>query len=245
MKRCTALAAALVLSACGGGGGDGTTTPTNTTPTVTTAVSAEGFWTGTSSTGAQVQLAVLEDGTTWGFYTINGALAGALYGNSNVSGTTLNGSGLDIYGGAIHPGTFTGTVATKNSLNATLSSGVTFPGRYSTAYDQAALLTNLAGTYAGQGLTGATSAISIPVTISVGGAISATLPGCSISGTATPRATGKNIFNVQTTFVGNTCPLGNGTVTNGIAFYDVTSRQVIVMAMNGSKTDGFMYAGVR
>lgn len=243
MKRLTAMAAALVLSACGGGGGDGTTT---TTPPATSAVSAEGFWTGTSSKGAQVQVAVLEDGTAWGFYTVSGALAGALYGSSSsVVGTTLSGSGLDIYGGAIHPVTFTGTVATKSTLNVTLSSGSTFAGRYSTAYDQAALLSSLAGTYAGWGLTGATAARSVPVTISAGGAISATDAGCAISGTATPRATGKNIFNIQATFTGSTCTLGNGTVTSGIAFYDTATRQLIVMAMNSSKTDGFMYAGVR
>ncbi len=237
MKRLTALAAAMIFSACGGGGSSDTA--------VTTAASAEGFWTGTSSNAARVQLAILEDGTTWGFYTIGGTLAGALYGSTKVNGTSFSGSGIDIYSATIHPGTYSGTVAAKSTINATLSSGVTFTGNYSAAYDQAALLTNLAGTYVGYGLTGATAARSVPVAISAGGNISATDAGCSLTGTASPRATGKNVFNVQITFAGATCLLGNGSVTNGIAFYDITSRQLIVMAMNASKTDGFIYAGVR
>lgn len=244
MKRFTALAAAAVLTACGGGGSDGTST---TTPTPV-AVTAEGFWSGNASTGPQVQLAILENGETWGFYTVQGALAGALYGNTTSNGTTVSGSGLDFYGGTINPGSYSGTFSAKNSINLSLSSGTsraTFAGKYSTAYDQPALLTNLAGTYTGYGLTGKTSSQAVTVTIGSNGGISAGNTSCSASGTATPRASGKNIFDIKMTFTGTSCALGNGAVTNGMAYYDTSTKQVVVLALNSSKTDGFIYAGVR
>lgn len=244
MKRFAALAAAAVLTACGGGGSDDTST-TTPTPVV---VTAEGFWIGSASTGPQVQLAILENGETWGFYTVQGSLIGALYGNTTSSGTTVTGSGLDFYGGSANPGSYSGTFSAKNSISLALGSGTskaTFTGKYSTAYDQPASLVNLAGTYAGYGLTGKTSAQAISVTISSNGNISAGNTSCSASGTATPRASGKNIFDIKMTFAGNLCALGNGAVTNGIAYYETSTKQVAVLALNSSKTDGFIYAGVR
>ena len=239
MKRLTALAAAAVLTACGGGGSDGTST---TTPTPV-AATAEGFWSGTASTGPQVQLAILENGETWGFYTVQGSLAGALYGNTTSNGTSVSGSGLDFYGGTVKAGNYSGSFSAKNTINLTLASGTstsTFAGKYSTAYDQPASLANLAGTFAGYGLTGKTSTQAISVTISSSGNISAGNSSCSASGTATPRASGKNIFDIKMTFAGNLCALGNGAVTNGIAYYDTSTKQVVVLALNASKTDGFI-----
>lgn len=244
MKRLTALAAAAVLTACGGGGSDDTSTTTPTPATLT----AEGFWIGTASTGPQVQLAVLENGETWGFYTSQGSLIGALYGNTSSSGTSASGSGLDFYNGTANAGTYSGTFSAKNTLNLSLRSGTstsTFAGKYSTAYDQPASLANLAGTYAGYGLTGKTSAQAVSVTISSNGSISAGNTSCSASGTALPRASGKNIFDIKMTFAGNFCALGNGAVTNGIAYFDTSTKQVAVLALNSAKNDGFIYAGVR
>ena len=106
-------------------------------------------------------------------------------------------------------------------------------------------MANLADTYTGYGLTGKISAQAIPVTIGSSGSISAGNSSCSASGTATPRASGKNIFDIKMTFAGNFCALGNGAVTNGIAYYDISTKQVAVLALNSSKTDGFIYAGVR
>jgi hypothetical protein len=212
MKRLTALAAAAALTACGGGGSDETST---TTP-APVALTAEGFWTGTASTGPQVQLVILENGESWGFYTSQGSLIGALYGNTNSSGTSVSGSGLDFYNGTANAGTYSGIFSAKNTLNLSLRSGTststsTFAGKYSAAYDQPALLSNLAGTYAGYALT----------------------------------ASGKNIFDIRLTYTGSFCALGNGTVTNGIAYFDTSTKQVAVLALNASKTDGFVYAGVR
>lgn len=47
------------------------------------------------------------------------------------------------------------------------------------------------------------------------------------------------------TFLGSTCALGNGATTQGVAYYDSATGQILVMAMNSSKTDGFIYIGAK
>lgn len=61
----------------------------------------------------------------------------------------------------------------------------------------------------------------------------------------TPRASGKNIYNLQLTFTGNYCALGNGTTVNGVATYDSVSRQLVAMGLNNAKSDGLIYIGTR
>lgn len=75
--------------------------------------------------------------------------------------------------------------------------------------------------------------------------LSSTGNGCSAAGTAVPRPSGKNIFNITITFTGTNCALGNGAVTTGVAYYDAVNRQVLVMALNSAKTDGFIYVGTK
>lgn len=236
IKMIAALSMAASLVACGGGGDSGP-------PAASVTSSAEGFWTGTSSNGKQVAAVILENGETWGVYSSGGVLAGAIYGNINSSDNTISGSGLDFYNGTSHAGTLSGNVAPKSSINLTSSSGVSFSGTYSNAYEQAASLTNLAGTYSGYGLSARTSAQYIPVTIASNGTISAGDANCAATGTASPRASGKNVFDIQVNFTGNYCALGNGAVVNGIAYYDASSRSMIAMGLNGNKTDGFIYLG--
>jgi hypothetical protein len=235
--RCFALAAAVLLTACGGGGGGGV-------PVVN--ASAEGFWQGRSSAGYDVSLAVLENGETWGFYTTGNLLAGALYGQTTTSGNSLNGAGSDfnIALRTVTSGTYAGSVSPRSSLSVTTSGGGAFTGTYSASYDQPASLATAAGVFSGFGLTGRTASQAINATLMVDGTI--TVPstgGCGASGRATPRSTGKNIFDVSVIFTGATCALGNGATTTGIAYYDAPTRQLLVMAMNAAKSDGFIYIG--
>ena len=239
MKKILTIGIASILTACGGGGGGGSTAPS--APPVT----AEGFWEGTASTGTSVALAVLEDGETWGVYTSGNSIAGALYGQTTSSGTTLTGSGNDfnIAAHSVSSATYNGTFVAKSTIRVA-SGGTTFSGNYAVAYDQPASLTALAGTFTGQGISGNSSAQTIPVTISTTGAITVpTSAGCGASGTASPRATGKNIFDVLVTFNGTSCALGNGTITKGVGYFNATSRTLVVLALNSAKTDGFIYVG--
>ncbi len=242
MKKIAAIGLTAVLAACGGGGDSAPTA----IPTPVPAVTAEGFWEGSPSTGVSVALAVLENGETWGVYTSGSSIVGALYGNTASSGTTLSGSGkeFNLPSRAVTSGTYTGTFAAKSSIILTSSSGSTFSGAYKAAYDQPTSLAAVAGTFAGTGVSGGSSVQSISVTISSSGAI--TVPsslGCSATGTTTLRPSGKNILDVTVTFKGSTCALGDGVSTTGIAYYDATTRRMLVMAMNAAKSDGFIYVG--
>lgn len=233
--RMAAIAASAVLAACGGGGDEGPASPT-----------AEGFWSGSTTTGVGVSLAILENGETWGVYTSGGGIAGALYGNTRSSGSSLNGSGSDfnIPSRTSAPATYSGTFSPKSSISVTTSGGVSFTGTYGTAYDQPASLAAVAGSFSGVGVSGSSPVQGVSVTISPTGAI--TVPaslGCSASGSAVPRSSGKNIFNVSVTFSGSTCALGNGATATGVAYYDAATQDLLVLALNSAKTDGFIYIG--
>lgn len=240
MKQLTALAAALVLSACGGGGGDSAPT-----------ASAEGFWVGTTAKGTTVNLAILENGETWGLYGNASSLTGAVYGITSTSGTSLSGSGygFDFATRTSGSGTYAGSVTTKSSISMSVSDGTTLTGTYDASYDQPASLATVAGTYTGWAVTGGIAPQATTVVVDVNGNISSSFVSgsltCSTSGKATPRASGKNVFNVQLTFTGNYCALGNGTVVNGVATYNAANRQLITMALNSTKSDGLIYLGTR
>jgi hypothetical protein len=211
------------------------------------ASSPEGFWTGLTSNGYTANIAVLENGETWGVYGANGTLYGVLYGVTGSSGNTLSGLGYEFYipSHQVSSTSYSGTFSTKDSISINTPSGVSFNGTYSSKYDQPASLSTLSGSYSGWGVglgvTGTTSAQSASVSISPSGSFASYSPGCNATGTATPRASGKNIFNVSVTFTGAHCALGNGAVTTGIANYDSSTGQLMLMALIGGKTDGFIY----
>jgi hypothetical protein len=239
MKVLVLAALAALVSACGGGGSgpSGAASP---------AVSAEGIWNGSASTGSTVSLVVLESGETWGIYSNSNLVTGALYGNTASSGTTLSGSGKDfnIPTRSITTASYSGTFAAKNNIRVISSNGSSFNGTYSTAYDQPASLAALQGTFVGQGVSGNSTAQPTQVSISASGAITTPASSaCNAAGSVAPRASGKNIFDLSVTFTGPNCALGNGTVTNGIGYYDITSRKLSVLALNPAKSDGFIYIG--
>lgn len=249
MKRTLSIiGAAVVLTACGGGGSDTpTATAPSTNPTITRAT-PEGFWFGRASTGTDVALAILENGETWGLYTAanTNTVLGALYGQTTSSGSSLNGAGNDfnIPSRTVTAGNYTGTFTGGANISVTSSNGSSFSGTYQSDYDVVPSLATVAGTFTGTGVSATTAPQSASVTISSTGVI--TVPaslGCSASGTASPRPSGKNIFDVSVTFSGSSCALGNGGTATGIAYYDTVDRSLTVMALNSGKTDGFIYLG--
>lgn len=241
MKKLLMTSLALVLAACGGGGSD--SPPVANGGTTTTAA---GFWEGTASTGAVVSLAILEDGQTWGIYTSGTQIAGALYGITSASGTALSGSGKDfnIPTRSVTSASYTGSFVANNRISLTSSGGGSLNATYVAAYDQPASLASLAGTFQGTGITGTTNGQAVAITVSATGTI--TVPGtlgCGATGTATPRASGKNIFDISVTFNGANCALGNGAVTTGVGYFNATTRRLSVLALNAAKSDGFIYVG--
>ena len=242
MKMLITVAAVSVLSACGGGGGGGTPDATNT---------AQGIWDGTVTGGFNASVAILENGETWGIYASGNSLVGAVYGQTTSTNTSLTGNVLsfDFVQRLSGTGTYTGNVTPKSTISFVANDGDRFTGSYDAAYDQPASSANLAGSYTGFAVTGTTLNQSLPITISANGVINGTVTSgnlsCAASGTATPRASGKNIFDIRLNFAGGFCDPAVGPTATGIAFYDVTSRQVGVMVLNPAKTDGLVYIGTR
>lgn len=236
--RYSALIAAAVLAACGGGGGGEEGGPP--------ATSAEGFWVGKASTGFDVSLTVLDNGETWGVYSSNGVLYGALHGKTTSSNGMLTGSGheFDFDSGAVTSSSYTGTYTGKTTLNAKLPNGATFAANYASAYDQPASLPTLAGTYTGSGVATGAPVQSMSVTISAAGNVSAPPSlGCSVGGSVSPRAGGKNVFDLRITFTGTTCALGNGATVSGVGYYE--SGKLLAMGLLPSQTAGFIFLGGR
>lgn len=252
MKSLTARACALAaltlcaaLTACGGGGGGGSAT-TPTTPAAPTPT-AEGFWTGTTSTGWLVDLAVLENGETWGLYYVGNVIYGALNGTTTWTASTISGSGSDFYfpTRTVSAGTYTGTYTSKASLRFTTNAGASGTAAYSTLYDTPASLSALAGTYSGSGLTATSPVTPQSITISASGAISGGITGCAVSGLAVPRGSGKGVFNLNVTLAGSLCAAGPNTSLTGIAVYDPSARKLTAMGLTSSKLDGFFFLGTK
>lgn len=240
MFRIAMLATAVALAACGGGGGGAAPAPVAN-------VSAEGIWSGTGSNGVLVSFVILENGETWGFYGTSASINGALFGNTTTNGSSVSvsGSSFDFISRTSSPGSVTGSVVGKATLNVVSNAGTTVNAAYSATYDQAPSLAALAGTYFGQAVTGSIAPQNTSVTISGTGAVSSIAPGCTTSGAVVPRPTGKNIFNISLTSVGLSCALGNGTVVTGVASFNPATRQIIAMALNSAKSDGLVFSGIR
>lgn len=273
LRVATASLFVVALAACGGGGSSATppVTPISTTlpDTAATLSTAEGFWIGSSSTGTEVQLAVFENGEMFGFYTSARSLIGSFYGTTSDSTTTLSGSGYDRNyptGSNTQGITYSGTVSSKNNIKIDVKRSVgvriplfggtvftsnpdadviTFTGDYSATYEQAATLENLAGTYLGFG-NGSSITRPVTVIISTNGSITASYFSCVISGTASPHASGRNAFKVQTTSTGSGCgnPTESAFTATGIAFYEPKNRQFNMMIGN-QPIPHFTYVGLR
>jgi len=270
-----ACAAGLTLAGCGGGGGDGAN------PTAVR-FAAEGFWGGpdvnagwvgqdippwngpkghfwgSPSIRNHMGLVILSSGETWGVYTANDVIVGALHGSAQAGGVGVTigdarffnigypAQGGVSYSGAVAPMSqidITGPDTTGSDITGTKQTQ--FVGTYSTSYDRPASLTQLAGSYSGTGGTtrGNNPGTNYSITISGAGVI--TLPpdavGCSASGTATPH-TDKNVFDIRLQFSGTRCALGNGAQVRGIAVLG-NDGHLLMMGATPNIQDQFIYVG--
>jgi hypothetical protein len=231
LMTCTAA----VLTACGGGGSGSTTVNT-----------AEGLWQGPSSTGANVTVAVLENGEAWGGATLGSTLVSAIAGTASGNGTAFTASGSEFVfsSNSVGTGSYSGTVTQKQRIQATSNNGSTINLAYNPYYDQGVTASEIAGNYTLSGRTALFSITNMSFTIGANGNFTIVDGGCTTTGVATPRASGKAIVNVTATGVGN-CALGNGVVLSGIAVLDksTTPNTLSVIALNSGKTDGLVLLG--
>lgn len=235
MKFLTISCSTALLAACGGGGGGGSTVNT-----------AEGLWQGPSSTGANVTVAILENGEAWGGATIGNSLVSALAGTASGTGTAFTASGSEFVfsNNSVSAGSYSGTVTQKSRIQAVGSSGSSINLAYNNYYDQGVTAAEIAGSYTLSGRTARYAISNLTFTIGSTGSFTIVDNGCTTTGTATPRASGKAIVNVTATGTG-TCALGNGVSLSGIAVLDktVTPNTLYVIALNSGKTDGLILLG--
>ncbi|XYJ88410.1 hypothetical protein AEMCBJ_12965 [Cupriavidus necator] len=254
MWTISALGLAAVLAACGGGGDSGSSSST-TTPSTQPAATAEGLYSGTSSSGYQIAGLVLETGEFYVLYGKGSTIYGVVQGNgtsSNGSFSSSNAFDFFLPNSSRIAATVSATYSAKQSLQGTLTEGgqgITFTSSYQSSYDTPASISAIAGTYSGAAATGSgTSPVSL--TVKSDGTFSGTSPGasgtCGYSGTVTPRATGKNVFNATVTFNGSNCALGTATVS-GYAVSVVSGGVTMLYAVGllPDRSNGFLAIGTK
>lgn len=244
----TLLTAAL-LAGCGGGSGN--SAPVSVVPT-----RAEGAYAGTISNGQEHSSVVLENDDYYAIYgkTLDGVfrISGFLHG----SGTSLNGgfSSADLkdfyYTGVVQTGSLNATYVPGVSFSGTITENGASLGYTGTAinpssynYNTGATLANVVGAWTISDLSGETASLSV----SASGAFTTSSGGCISTGTVTPRASGKNVFDVNVKYGAVPCLLA-GQTAKGIGLEYIIAggkRQLMVALENAARTSGTIYFGLR
>jgi hypothetical protein len=232
------IAAASLLTACGGGGGG-----SNATPVVN--ADPQGFWQGTESNGRAVAALVLETGQYFAVYSTNGSVDGMVEGTLTVSGNSISdNSAIDfVVGAPAVSATVAGTVMTKQLISAKVSEpnqSVSFNGTYNSAYDSPPSSTAGVGTWTGSAAGGSAATT---ITVAADNSFTGTTGLCTFSGSVTPRATGKNVFDGNVTFNNTSCQLGAGTAIGFEAV--IANSQMVAAGVNSSRSAGFVFLGTR
>lgn len=206
MKGMLGLFIAVSLSACGGGGGDNN--GNSRFSANGNSSSPEGVYEGTVSTGSYFNTIILENNL---FYTIYGAISngefrvsGFFTGTGQVSNgtfTAIDVKDFDI-NGLDNIMTLDATYTPGQKFDGSTSNGtstVTFaaipPANTTYDYNAAATLSNITGTWLMTSLT----EDGVTLEIAADGSYTASYLGCEFEGRFTPRASGKNVFNVSVT----------------------------------------------
>lgn len=257
-----AVSASALLAGCGGG--SDSTSPAsndNTTPAAVTAANSQGVYSGTvaGGPGNVFSALLLEDGS---YYALSGTSSGGalsvtdfIQGTGTYSGSTFTSSnGIDFGATTAVAGSLSATVVPATSISGTATasgSGAvrTFNGTYLSNsgynYDTAASLSAIAGSWSLGDLSGG----SVNIAISASGALTGTgSQGCAFTGQVSPRASGKNVFDVTVTTQGAPCALPN-TAFRGIALSYLiagsSTRQLIVAGTDTARAHGTAFFGTR
>lgn len=214
------------------------------------ATSAEGRWTGTTSTGRTVAGLVLEDGSYWLFYLTknNPNILGGLVQGPGTSHSGSFGSSntrdFNLEGAGIRSATMNGSYVPNNSFLGTIAYLKGDTESFSSTYDgdseSAPNLTQVTGTYTGLH----TDNHTVMVTVESAGTLSGdSTDGCTVAGTLSPRGKG-NVFHTSVTFGGDACRQGTETVT-GVTFFDAATNRLYSAALNPARTSGFIFLGTK
>lgn len=224
---------------------------------VSSTQSAEGLWSGSTSSGYEVNSLILENNEFWNivgrtignvFYVVAFDYgAAAINGNSYSTfykEYTANSTALGYSTGTVISNTrISGTVTTVGATTQTSTISMTPAVTSFYNYNKSADINEIVGSWTGTFLSGPTGTIQIA---SNGQFSLKDSTGCNSSGSITPRSSGKNVFNLSTVD-GVGCPRP-GFKTTGIVITYLTNtgkRQVIAGATNESKSGGDAFTSVR
>ncbi len=232
--------------ACGGGysASDVSSLP-QPTPT-----SAQGRWTGTTSTGRTVAGLVLEDSSYWLFYSAKNnpsILAGLVQG----TGTSHSGSfgssntrDFNLEDAGIRSATMNGSYVPNKSFLGTIAYLTGDTESFSSTYDgdseSAPNLTLVTGTYVGLRADNHQVTLIVDAAGTLSGHSS---DGCTVAGPLSPRATG-NVFHTSVTLEGRACSTGNEPLT-GVTFFDAATNQLYIAALNSARTTSYLFLGTK
>lgn len=253
---------AVFFAGCGGGGSVAsgefirTTSTSTSTSSTLSGTTAEGLYAGIASNGRYFNTLVIEDNQ---YYTLYGGLAGDSFDIAGLvmgTGQSANGSftsadlkefpalGLPLLGtlsASYTPGTSFNAVVTTRGTAVTYAGTAFASATY--AYHTPARLADIAGIW--NMLTAA--GLPASLTISSTGAYSGNSAGCDFIGTITPRASGKNVFDVAIRFGPSPCALADETATGHAVSYllDDGNRRLLVAASDTTRSVATVLAGLR
>ncbi len=221
---------------------------------------AEGAYSGTLSGGSYpaFRLLVLEGGEYWGLYGFGSGdgfnAAGFIQGTSSSGSGKFTSSDLRDFGFApsvsgtgtatfdAEQGTLSGTVTTSRA-SLSLSGGPVRDVPYE--YNMPATMEAVAGPWGLRTNTGDSMVVEVPAD---GNFSTRTAAGCSLSGTVTPRASGKNVYDVTVRLGAAPCIIPGETlrgvgviVRRSTGTLDVS--QLTIVTVNGSRTIGLTAFG--
>jgi hypothetical protein len=262
---CAALIFSAILSGCGGGGGGAAagedlspgsgSGPANSILAVIPGI--HGIHVGTFSNGLSHATFVLDNEQFYTMYGIpfNGDLAaiGFLQGDGTLSNGSFSSTNLRDYSttGAVQSGSLSASFNPGVSLNGSITSGtstLTFtsvppqgsPYNFNTAANPAKII----GAWSLKDMQGYAVAMDVAADGSFTGSSST---GCAFNGTMTPRASGKNVFDLALMFGHAPCALPGVPISGiGLEYLLADGRQQFVVAgANPTRTAGIAFLGTR
>lgn len=212
---------------------------------------AQGFWSGSTSTGRYFAALVTAAGDVWGLYgNSQGVAQGTIKARATAtSGGQLQASGTDYFigGGRIYSITMTGTFSERGRMTGSYTGGApgTFTATYDSRFDVPAQISDVAGTWR---VRSESTAGSVTTTISIDGAgnVSARSPLCQLVGTVAPASGGKGYFVTSTSFSGGQCPWA-GLTLPGVAVRAVIQGvdRLTLASVSADGSTGFVATGTR
>ncbi|WP_118182309.1 hypothetical protein [Paraburkholderia phosphatilytica] len=246
LSKLMLLALPVALAACGGGGGQ--TCATNyqllkkeCVPT-TTHTPPEGIWAGASAAATSVLTLVLENGQYYSLYSSSGTFVALVQGTMTATNNAFSDPAAVAFVGSTtaEASDLEGTFVAQSSITGTAGS-LTFNGSYNSVYGTALNVSDVVGTWTDALASGTSS-----LTVASDGSFSGTAEGCAISGTMTPRTTGKHVLD-GTVLLQNsgstTCQYGNGT-TLSFEATDING-ELIALGVTAQRTLPFVMTLVR